>query len=51
VVVHNDPMRTYGTGGAKDGAPIPFTVAKDGEAVTFSYDAQTHVLTVGPDSP
>ena len=46
VVVHTNPIEMYGAGGAKDGASIPFTVAQAGEAVTFSYDAQTHVLSI-----
>lgn len=38
----------YGAGGAPGGANIPFTVAADCTKTLFSYDAVTHVLTVGP---
>jgi len=36
----------YGAGGAVDGAAIPFTVSTAGEAVKFSYDSASHVLSV-----
>ena len=36
----------YGADGALGGANIAFTVAKNGNPTTFSYDSQTHVLTV-----
>lgn len=37
---------SYGQGGVPGGANIDFTVANNGDAVTFSYVAATHVLTV-----
>jgi pullulanase-type alpha-1,6-glucosidase len=36
----------YGAGGARDGANIGFTVARDGDRTTFSYDLATHILTI-----
>ena len=36
----------YGEGGAPGGADIPFTVATNGAATTFSFDAETHQLSV-----
>ncbi|MGH3331937.1 MAG: pullulanase-type alpha-1,6-glucosidase, partial [Nocardioidaceae bacterium] len=36
----------YGAGGARDGANIDFEVPADGVQVTFSYDIESHVLTV-----
>ena len=37
----------YGAGGVPNGMNIPFTVGA-GETTRFSYDAVTHVLTIGP---
>ena len=37
----------YGAGGERDGDNIAFTVPADGLEVVFSYDIDTHVLTVG----
>ena len=36
----------YGTGGEADGPNIPFTVESFGDAVVFSYDQVSHVLTI-----
>ena len=36
----------YGDGGIQNGANIPFTVAPGGMPVVFSYDSQSHVLTI-----
>jgi pullulanase-type alpha-1,6-glucosidase len=36
----------YGADGAPGGANIPFTVTAANTPVTFTYDAQTHVLTI-----
>ncbi len=36
----------YGDGGVQNGANIPFTVAPGGMPVVFSYDSQSHVLTI-----
>jgi pullulanase-type alpha-1,6-glucosidase len=36
----------YGAGGVKDGPNIPFTVPGDGVAVVFTYDLESHVLTI-----
>ncbi len=43
----------YGQGGVPNGPNIPFTVAHDGQEVTFHYDPVTHVLrvTVADDIP
>jgi pullulanase-type alpha-1,6-glucosidase len=38
----------YGAGGVQNGANIPFAVATDCQKTLFSYNATTHVLTVGP---
>lgn len=40
----------YGAGGERNGPNIPFSVATDCTPIRFSYDAATHVLTVGPDT-
>lgn len=37
----------YGAGGARDGANIAFSVPASCGEITFTYDATTHVLTVG----
>ena len=36
----------YGAGGEQNGPDIPFSVANDGDPVTFSYNATSHVLTI-----
>jgi pullulanase-type alpha-1,6-glucosidase len=36
----------YGAGGVLNGDNIPFTVAHDGDAITFSFDSTSHVLTI-----
>ncbi|GLY32254.1 hypothetical protein [Kineosporia sp. NBRC 101731] len=36
----------YGAGGVKDGTNISFTVPANGATTKFSYDSNTHVLTV-----
>ena len=36
----------YGEGGERDGANIGFSVPSDGVRTTFSYDLETHVLSV-----
>ena len=41
----------YGQGGAPNGANIPFSVARAGSTVAFSYVASTHVLTVSVTPP
>ncbi|MGB7340016.1 MAG: pullulanase-type alpha-1,6-glucosidase [Phototrophicaceae bacterium] len=43
---------SYGEGGAADGANIAFTVAEDGDTVSFTYDSNitTLVVTVGGSS-
>ncbi|HEY0510282.1 MAG TPA: hypothetical protein VGH73_00160, partial [Thermoanaerobaculia bacterium] len=40
----------YGAGGAANGANIPFTVASDCAATVFTYDSNTHVLTIAAGS-
>ena len=37
----------YGAGGVPDGSNIGFTVPADNAEMTFTYDAATHVLTIG----
>lgn len=46
VAIDESWSENYGQGGVRDGANIPFTVSGDCAAVTFSYVAATHVLTV-----
>src|SRR3982751_1915954 len=41
----------YGQGGAPNGSNIAFSVPVDNAPVTFSYDAASHVLTVGATTP
>lgn len=36
----------YGQGGAQNGPNIPFDVARDGDAVTFAWNAQSKILTI-----
>ncbi|MCE7983451.1 MAG: pullulanase-type alpha-1,6-glucosidase [Caldilinea sp. CFX5] len=36
----------YGAGGEQNGPNIPFTVANNGDTVTFSYNATSHVPTI-----
>jgi pullulanase len=37
----------YGAGGAPGGANIAFSVAANNDSIAFSYNADTHILTVG----
>jgi pullulanase-type alpha-1,6-glucosidase len=37
----------YGAGGVRDGPNIPFSVSRSCSEVFFTYDAATHVLTIG----
>ncbi len=46
VTINEGWDENYGAGGEANGANIGFTVPQDDAAVTFSYDATTHVLTV-----
>jgi pullulanase-type alpha-1,6-glucosidase len=46
VAINESWSENYGQGGVRDGANIPFTVARNGEAITFSFDATSKVLTV-----
>jgi glycosidase len=41
----------YGQGGAQNGADIPFNVSTNNQKVTFSYDSNTHVLTITAGAP
>ena len=36
----------YGAGGVPGGDNIPFTVAHNGDATTFSFDSTSHILTI-----
>ncbi len=40
----------YGAGGVQNGPNIPFTVASECARTVFSYNAATHLLTVGPEA-
>ncbi len=40
----------YGTGGVENGDNISFTVAKDGDKVSFAWDSSSKVLTIQVDS-
>jgi len=46
VAIGESWSENYGAGGVQNGPNIPFVVSTDCGAVTFSYDAATHVLTV-----
>lgn len=41
----------YGQGGAQNGADIPFNVSTNNQKVTFSYDSNTHVLSITAGAP
>lgn len=51
VAIGESWTENYGQGGAANGSNIPFTVPAAGAAMTFSYDATSHVLTVSTDAP
>jgi pullulanase-type alpha-1,6-glucosidase len=46
VTINRNPAETYGADGALGGSAISFTVPKDKQEAYFSYDANTHVLTI-----
>jgi pullulanase len=46
VAINESWAENYGDGGVRDGPNIPFTVAPGGTPVVFSYDPQSHVLTI-----
>ncbi len=46
VAVNQSWDENYGEGGAQDGANIPFSVAADGELVTFIWSSQSKLLTI-----
>ncbi|HEV7893240.1 MAG TPA: alpha-amylase family glycosyl hydrolase [Pyrinomonadaceae bacterium] len=41
----------YGQGGVQNGADIPFNVSANNQKVTFSYDSNTHVLSITTGAP
>ena len=41
----------YGAGGAQNGPNIAFTVANNGDTVTFSYNAATNAVTIASETP
>ena len=41
----------YGAGGAQNGPNIAFTVANNGDTVTFSYNAATNAVTITSETP
>jgi len=46
-VAHDESWTVnYGGGGVQNGANIPFTVPGDGAQATFTYNTDTHVLTI-----
>jgi glucan 1,4-alpha-glucosidase len=51
VAINESWDENYGQGGVPGGANIPFTVPVDNAAVTFTYDATSHVLTVVTEIP
>ncbi|MBK8988638.1 MAG: pullulanase-type alpha-1,6-glucosidase [Chloroflexi bacterium] len=46
VAVGQNPDDSYGEGGALDGANIPFTVAADGDLVTFAWDSASNLINI-----
>jgi len=46
VAINESWDENYGAGGAQNGANIPFTVPVTGATVHFSYNPNTHILTV-----
>jgi len=50
VTINESWDENYGEGGIPGGANIPFSVG-DGDVVTFSYDAVSHILTITAVSP
>jgi pullulanase-type alpha-1,6-glucosidase len=48
VAIGESWTENYGAGGVANGPNIPFTVGSDCAETLFSYDAATHLLTVGP---
>src|SRR5882724_4426477 len=51
VAINESWTENYGAGGAPNGANIDFTVPADCTEMLFSYNASTHVLTVGVAPP
>ncbi len=49
IAINEGTSETYGTDGAKDGAPISFTVAADKDEIYFEYNAAKHLLSVHPE--
>lgn len=50
VAINESWDENYGVGGAQNGANIAFTVANDCAVTVFTYNASSHVLTVGAGS-
>jgi pullulanase len=51
VAIHESWSENYGAGGAPNGPNIPFTVPADCTEMLFSYNAATHLLSVGVAPP
>ncbi len=51
VAINESWDENYGADGVRDGANMAFTVAGAGEVVAFTYDASTHVLSIGGSRP
>jgi hypothetical protein len=51
-VAHNESWDVnYGVGGIQNGDNYAFSVAADGNLVSFSYDPSSHVLTIDSETP
>lgn len=46
VAINESWDENYGAGGAQNGADIPFSVSANNSAVTFAYDAASHLLSI-----
>jgi hypothetical protein len=51
VAINESWTENYGAGGAPNGPNIPFSVLEAASKVTFSYQANTHVLTITVEAP
>jgi glycosidase len=51
VAINESWDENYGQGGTPGGADIPFNVSANDQKVTFSYDSNTHVLSITAGAP
>ncbi|MBP7688280.1 MAG: pullulanase-type alpha-1,6-glucosidase [Thermoflexales bacterium] len=49
MALNEQTTEVYGQDGQKDGAAIPFTVAKDGDEVYFGFDGATKTIAISTD--